>query len=367
MIDWLVCVVPLLHDRINTGRMLAIDEDGQMKWTKEIKTSLEGTYSSNLQVVSNGCDENHKDLATHIYFSGNPNKFLAGHNVVGSTDIIKLTLFTVIRIVKLAIAPNQAQIEGSFCPISYYDGRMIPLTEFELKRILNGDFEVKLFDYNEYRQLPSQQDVELFINSFEYHARSLRERAERKDNTVYLQKRSRKWALKIYSKYNELLTGNKNHKLPNELESTPLLSFTHAKLRLEIRFLQEVKTIAKKYFNSDKLLGKHLEPAFIRFLFAEYWGRIKMNGQLELHNDDLEQLPTKLRAVHELWASGKDLKKLYSRATYYRHKADLLKHGIDISLRPVDLNKTNNVIPFVRIISAEPVIIPDNIQQYAIA
>ena len=84
-----------------------------------------------------------------------------------------------------------------------------------------------------------------------------------------------------------------------------------------------------------------------------------MTEQIKLSNKILLNMPVKLRSTYTLWSEGHDLRSLMSMSTYYRHRKDLKKFGINIDLRPETSNKSNNVIPLIRILEAKPAEIPN--------
>ncbi|HEY8386709.1 MAG TPA: phage/plasmid replication protein, II/X family, partial [Porticoccaceae bacterium] len=54
---------------------------------------------------------------------------------------------------------------------------------------------------------------------------------------------------------------------------------------------------------------------------------------------------------------GHDLRSTMAKNTYYRHRKELLKYGINIDLRQENADRYN-VVPLVRILEAVPASIP---------
>ncbi|WP_181591874.1 phage/plasmid replication protein, II/X family [Pseudomonas luteola] len=46
-----------------------------------------------------------------------------------------------------------------------------------------------------------------------------------------------------------------------------------------------------------------------------------------------------------------------SRTTFWRHRSELMKYGIDISVR-ADKRPESNVVPMIRVLEAKPAAIP---------
>jgi Phage X family/Phage replication protein CRI len=76
-------------------------------------------------------------------------------------------------------------------------------------------------------------------------------------------------------------------------------------------------------------------------------------SRAERSTDDLDELPRHLRATARDYLAGMDLTATLSRATFFRHRRDLLSYGIDISVR--------NVSPFqprVRVVQLRAAEVP---------
>ena len=83
MIDWITAIIPCHHDeKIYGGSIASVDLDGVIEWHVEKKQQIRGSYESSLSI---------KSLApNHIFLDGNPAKWLQGHNIFGSDDLIGL-------------------------------------------------------------------------------------------------------------------------------------------------------------------------------------------------------------------------------------------------------------------------------------
>lgn len=75
-------------------------------------------------------------------------------------------------------------------------------------------------------------------------------------------------------------------------------------------------------------------------------------------NADVEQiteLSKSLLSTYRMWQAGDDLTVKLSRATFYRHRRELLPYGVDIAIK-------SNVVPMrarTRVIQLGPVSMPD--------
>ena len=70
MIDWITAIVPCDHDpsKLISGVVMSFDSQGNSDWVVNKHVTVEGSYSSKIQVKS------HTDSS--IWISGNPTKFL---------------------------------------------------------------------------------------------------------------------------------------------------------------------------------------------------------------------------------------------------------------------------------------------------
>ena len=78
MIDWVSAKIICNHDpdKLFNGAVLSLNSNLEKEWVCDKKKTVEGSYSTKIQIQS--------ITDTHIYISGNPTKFLQGHNLFGS-------------------------------------------------------------------------------------------------------------------------------------------------------------------------------------------------------------------------------------------------------------------------------------------
>ncbi|MGQ8363681.1 phage/plasmid replication protein, II/X family [Glaciecola sp. 1036] len=328
MIDWARVHIPFKHSPLNGGEVVSIDEDGEVAWRILKRKQAIGSFDKRISFKSIGGDG--QGNATHLWISGNPSKFLQGHNVFGSDDLVSL-MFDTFRVIC-----NQFNFQP---------------TLQEYQAIKNGDYELGIVDINYSYELPKRADVQAFIRALEFKAKTRHGRPSMKGGTLYFGKNSERWAIKLYAKGEELST--KTGALPDALKHQGIEDWADNKLRIELRLLS--KELAK--------LGiKHaatLTPELTEKLFKEYLDKINMTDQIKLSNETVNQLPNKLKSTYTLWAQGHDLRSLMSKRTYYYHRKELESYGINIDLAPCsEHQKENNVVPMIRILEATPANIP---------
>ncbi len=94
MIDWVTAIIPCNHsEAIYGGKIACISPDGEIEWQVDKKLQVKGSYESNLNIKSIG--------ATHLYFDGNPAKWLQGHNLFGSDNLTWLVEQVMHRLIPL--------------------------------------------------------------------------------------------------------------------------------------------------------------------------------------------------------------------------------------------------------------------------
>jgi II/X family phage/plasmid replication protein len=315
MIDWGLVLFPIIHHPINSGEVFSVDPDGEVEWRSPKRVQATGSFDKKISIKSVGGTGDGR--TTHLWVNGNPSKFLQGHNVFGSDDIIALMsdLFDV-------IAPQF---------------NLTPTIE-ELHRIKTGDYELKTVDINYSYGLPTRADVLAFIRALTFKAKTRHGKPSTKGGTLYFGKNSQRWAIKFYCKAEEIKTAA--GRIPHDLQNVGIEKWVDNKLRIELRLLSKELVKLGIVNVKDLMINK------VKSLFSAYVGRIDMSEQIALTDDAMMNMANKLRSTYTLWIEGHDLRSMMSKATYNRHRLELKEHGINIDLRPESTRKSN-VVPFV--------------------
>ena len=332
MIDWITAKLPLTHKPLFGGCVTRFDRDGIVEWDCPTRIEVEGSYSSKITFVSHG--SNGDGLASHISFSGNPSKFLQGHNVFGSDDAVSLMYEMYLYICK----------EFDLHPY-------LP----EIKAVKEGNYKISRIDINYMYELNSIDEVAQWLKAAQFKSRARHGRPvlNSKTSTLYWQSTQR-WIIKAYSKFIELNSKKKGHCLPPELENTLLKTWSENKVRLELVLQQ--KELQENNIDNLKIMNEKIQE-----IYNKYLGRIEMKGQIKLTPKEFKTLPRKLKSTYSLWLNGYDLedRDVITKSTFYRHRAELLECGIDISIPPENApNQSENIIPLIRILEAKPASIP---------
>jgi len=328
MIDWFSGLLPVHHQTLKGGEVFKILPDGEVDWRASCSIHVKGSFDDTYTVKSAGITD--ESGSTHLYISGNPSKFLQGHNIFGSNDLLLLVFDTYLKICEsLNIQPS---------------------TE-ECDQVKQGDYVLTRIDINESWELPTRNDVNSWIRAAEYKSKTRHGRPQMKGGTLYFGKNSRRWSIKAYCKADEINASG--HQLPLHLKiNKDLNNWVENKLRIEL-------TLRKLEFERLNIeLAKELTTNKINTIFKEYIRRLDMNKQSRLSDDKLLNLPTKLRSTYILWDRGEDVRYALPKATFYRHRKELKLFGIDITF-PKDISTKSNVVPLFKVLEAVPVDVPD--------
>ncbi len=333
MIDWSRCEIPFQHAPLPAGMLMAMEPDGSVEWVSPKRLECRSSHETSIMVRSSGGDGH--GFATSLLMDGNLAKFLQGHNVFGSRDLKKLTLLAFQKV------------------FEFYFDHLDGWCNYELTcaRIAKGDFLVKMLDINNLYDIGNDHSVESFLHAIEMKARSRTGRALRDKGSVYVQKHSRRWAIKFYNKLREILARGKSHKLPEHLQGIGLEDYVRGKVRAELRLMSlELKDLGLTH-------GYHFTEQAIAHLFDNYMGRIEMSAQFQLIDEEMLKLPRSVQSTYQLWKQGFCLKDMLPHNTFYRHRRLLLDLGIDITLMRDD-RVESNVVPIIRVLEATPVSVP---------
>lgn len=326
MIDWITAVLPCDHDhsKLISGIVMSFDANGKQEWVCEKRVTIESSHSTKIQIRS------HTDNS--IWVSGNPAKFLQGHNIFGTDDLTYLM--------------------GRFFDelLRNHDDLGLNPTYEQYEKIQEGDYFLTRVDFNLSWHLDNVEQVNSWIRSASQSA-NLRHRGAGvfQEGTLYFGKHSQYWSLKCYSKGSEISV--KNHRLPAYLQIPELIEWANKSLRLELvlrsKFLKKTGlSHAKRWCKNT---GKELLLSCIR-------DDLQISDNMTLKDDVINTLPPRLRMIYHSWLNGDDLRQIMSKSAFYRWRTQMLAYGIDISI--VQDSERSNVVPLIRYLEAMPADIP---------
>lgn len=333
MIDWVSLRAKCLHnpDVLSSGRSIRTKRiNGVESLDYEILNRLvvEGSYSSNITIRS------HTDQTIEI--SGNPAKFLQGHNVFGTNDLIYLV----------------SKVFERLCQIKELE---LSPTDFERELIYNGNYKLTRVDVNEHFSFPSEQLAKAWLRAAGRSA-TLKYRGSGiyKGGSMYFTPDSRRSYSMIYHKGDEITSTDKKHRLHDELLLIPeLLDYAKKSLRFEL------KTFSTQLNHLNLAFGCNWKKDTATMLLYDHFiSKLQLSANMSLDHSVLESLPKNLRLTYAAWINGEDLRQVLSRPTFYRYRTEFLKFGIDISIVQDVEQEISNVVPMIRYLEAMPMGIP---------
>lgn len=326
MIDWVTMKIPCDHDGlICNGTVVKVSKDNGIEWTSMSWLPVTGSHDATIAVRS--------VTSSTLEISGNPAKWLQGHNLFGTNDLKRLVWLFFKKL----------------CQIP--DLQLSPTVE-QLASIKEGNYTVSRVDINETWLLNNRKDVLAWIASAGQKMRlKHRGAGQFKGDTLYWGKGSKRWFLKCYSKGDEI--NNKKSNFPEALRTSQMLEYADRSLRFEMtlksNFLREAMLHMPMNWSDDT----------VKILLIDALRKLEMSNNMRLSDTLLESMPNSLRTTYLLWWHGEDLKQILSKPTFYRRRSKLKQYDIDIGIIRDPEQEDSKVIPLIKILEAEPAGIPD--------
>ncbi len=332
MIDWVTGKFWITHNPevLRSGQSIRtkiVDGVETIEYDIANRLSVKGSHDATITIRS------HTDNTVEI--SGNPAKFLQGHNVFGTNDLKYLV----------------AKMIDKLCMI---DELELKPTDIEYENIQEGKYHLSRVDVNEHFAFPSAQVARAWLRAAGNSANmKFRGAGLFKEGTLYFE--GKRYIPKIYFKYDEINSKDKSHRLPDELLQIPeLIEYAEKSLRFEIKILS---TQLKDWYLH---LGCNWDADTATMLINDQFiSKLQLSANMPIENEVIESLPKNLRLTYTAWVNGEDLRQVLSRPTFYRYRTRLMEYGIDISIVKDIEKEQSNVVPMIRYLEAVPMGIPD--------
>lgn len=324
MIDWVTADIRC-DNSINGGCVAKLDEKGEVEWLVQSAIPVRGSYDIHMMV---------KPISECIIrISGNPAKWLQGHNLFGTNDLRALMYRCFLQLCE--ILENELHPSIDQCD-----------------KVKDGHYTVSRVDINESWELSNQMQVKAWIRSAsEKMNMPHRGKGVFSGDTLYWGKGSKYWFMKCYSKGDEI--NNKKSNFPNELRTPQMLEYADKALRLEL-------VLCSKFLRESKLNWVyHWSQDTAKMLLLQYVSKLEMSNNFMINDELLNTLPTRLKMAYSAWLNGQDLRTMLPKPTYYRYRKQLLAYDVDIALIRDTEQQQSNVVPIIRILEAKPMGVPD--------
>lgn len=332
MIDWLTMIVPCAHpEPITGGNVISIKPGGEIDWQCVKRATVEGSFATGLQVRS---ATHTQHPCSHLEISGNPVKFFQGHNLWGTDDLHALSVATVEAVASLlGLTPSQEDRDAWAA----------------------GDIQLTRVDVTQSFHLANRAQVLAWLRAAEQTAHlSHRGRGQlTKGSTLYFGKNSRRWSLKFYSKGQEIQA--KDHGQESILSLPSAVAWADKTLRAELTIRS--MELKRQCLGHVSQWISEVPSSVTAALLADRFGGMTMTTTSRLSAEVLDSLKPSVRMAYQSWEAGCDLREVLPARTFYRHRATLLPHGIDIATRVP--REVSNVVPLFKVLEAVPVSIPD--------
>lgn len=298
MLDWASVLIGYDGSDLEVGRVICVRSDGLVEWEKDRWERAEGSYLSSVQVTRGVSSAAMRSSGLPcsvdcLRVSGNPTKFLQGHNVFGpSVEDVGPVLRAMVRGLPPALRPPDADDDA-------------------LRAVQRSRYDVAV-----HVELGGHREVHEWLQAAASSTRSRHGRAMRSGSTVYWGKESRRWSLKAYCKFCEL-----NEHRPVVQSFDELRSWCESHLRLEL-------TLRRPELKDRGTLTEDV--------VWEFYNRLTIGvSEMVVTRDVVSglRLSTGCKMALRQWLAGAPLAVDLPTRTFYHYRRVILDEvGVDISL-----------------------------------
>lgn len=327
MIDYISAVLEVDHQVINNGQFIVMDETGEVKTRKPIRRQIEGSYEAKLSIKSQGAISEDRTQASELYVEGNVSKFLQGHNVFGSDNLLDL-------------------MKGAFIKI-LTENQELNLNINDILKSLPYAY-IKRVDFTKSMQFETRQQVRAYLKQLSLLAHTRTGRLMHHGSTVTWTK-TKRWSVTCYGKGDEIQNRPLNVNLPNR---------KYVEQEADCLARVECRWYSKELKERDLEQVYQFTPQVAHNLYAEYLERIKMTSKVNISSNEISNLSPALQRTFYAWKNHVDVVAELTTPTFYRHRSAILKQlEVDISL-PYMPQQTADIVPLKRTIEGHPYHIP---------
>lgn len=334
MIDWFSGYVGYDASKMVLGRFFEISPGGEILRERDRWETARGSFEAGVQVTRGEPTSQMLEASREFGFlcsdravlrvSGNPSKYLQGHNVAGpSVSQLGPVVQAVVRSFEEGLRPADADDER--------------LPAVHRSRV----------DITTAVDLGCHEAVHDWLRIAASTTRSRHGRAVDSSGTVYWGKNSRRWSLKAYCKYCEL----KAHPVIDRAIMAELLEWTRSQLRIEL-------TLRRPELKDRSSLAESI--------IWEYVHRLEMPNMKHAARIDSVDLQPAAKTALQLWADGHDVSVFCSRTTLWRRRREILDAvGVDITMSAQEQLKADPdaLLGVEELQRREVIVMPERIQR----
>ena len=320
MIDWITAsvvsenVLNRVSPGFDTGRFMKVLPSGEIEQNFSARLQSPGSFDDSLSFRA--------PYPHQLEMSGNPAKFIQGHNLFGSDDWINL-YFAAGAMTAFNSDDSPFPVPMSMYGLLWRDnGKKPPLHEL-------SELRATRLDLTRSYRFASNEEARAWLRSVgaSGHSRHRIKNNLTQEGTVYYGKNSSRWAFKIYQKFDEITSGKKGHALSSKLsieDSKHLIEWAEGVVRFELTLRRpEIEKLKSVFDTLD--------------VWKNYYDKIQFNENSRgIDMSQLNELSPRLKHLYISWQSGVDIREDYSKAGFYKVRRNLLDAlGVDISVPPL--------------------------------
>jgi len=305
MLDWLTARIGYGASRLRLAHHIELSPDGEVRRHVERAESVQGSFSSTVLVGKSVATDymrlrGYEGPSEVLWISGNPTKFLQGHNVFGP-DAWRL---------RPVVQAFVRQLPPEYRPDGV-DSAVLPVVDSSRQDVtVHVDLDTHGI-VHEWLELAARQ-------TRSRHAR----RVQDVGTTVYWGQGSRRWTLKAYCKFCEI------EKRPPEVApvwAPRLKDFSESLVRVEL-------TLRRPELEKRELLDEGVVWEYFRKIEVGVMDE-EIRGVVDWSNPALAGLPSGAKLVLGNWVHGEDVRWSVPNRTFYHYRRLLLDAlGVDISI-----------------------------------
>lgn len=306
MVDWLTIQTPRIAEfDLPVGQLVKIEPTGEMLTLCDLGHKVP-SFDTSCRV---------RPVGAMIEISGNPSKWLQGHNLFGSDDVKRTTIKFMTEIEqKLGkrIFPENPLVYAQLHEIHL--AQMVDLESEKNK----SDFLMQLGNVAKTRHKKQFQ----YSGQTVYFGKGIEKGS----------KNSRLYFWRIYDKYKEIQA----HKQKYLLDNWEIRNHVRAEVVLKRMWLMANNMEYVKTWN----------PSLVEKIYMEMLGKINVaEGNLMETLIPPPGMTTDDKKIWYPWVAGEDIRVLFPRRTFYNHRKRLMeRYNVDINLPPYKTD--NNILSF---------------------